>query len=306
MSTSLESLQLELNNLIQKIIVEAKREAASTQFSTSGNSGTSSLTNVQSNLIPKPDLKEHISLSLQILLKDKKEKNIISGFTMNPLKWTRNVNCWARNLDTTGISMGIWGLGCVGGGTLITRKHVLLANHVPYPTLPFLIYFVDNNNNSYEYKVIKTKRLGNTDILIGELDSEVHSSLKVYKILPSNYKTYLTSMFPVFYSDQERKSLIGELQTVYNQLDGINFSMGRHSDDVLSQYFEMLAVGDSGNSIFTLVNNELVLIGAWYKIWTNNTGMGTFLPAQIAEINNITRNSGYVVNEVDLSAFKNY
>ena len=299
--TNLEQLLADHTILLQKIIAEAKKEALSANSSSSGSNGTSVST-------VKLDLGAQILSTFENLTKDKKDKNLASGFTMNPIKWTRNINCWAKSLDTTGFSMGIFGLGGVGGGTAITKKHVLLSNHVPYPALPFLIYFTDINNNTYKYEVVKTKRVDNTDILIGELDKEVDNNIKVYKILSRDYKKYLPSNFPILYSDQEKKALIGDLLNVYTQPDGVNLAVGQHSNTNMSQYFEMLMVGDSGNPISTIINNEIVLIGGWYKIWTSNTGLGTFLPSQIDIVNNTIASMtvGYKVTEADLSGFKMY
>ena len=299
--TNLEQLLADHAILLQKIIAEAKKEALSANSSSSGSNGTSVST-------VKLDLGAQILSTFENLTKDKKDKNLASGFTMNPIKWTRNINCWAKSLDTTGFSMGIFGLGGVGGGTVITKKHVLLSNHVPYPALPFLIYFTDINNNTYKYEVVKTKRVDNTDILIGELDKEVDNNIKVYKILSRDYKKYLPSNFPILYSDQEKKALIGDLLNVYTQPDGVNLAVGQHSNTNMSQYFEMLMVGDSGNPISTIINNEIVLIGGWYKIWTSNTGLGTFLPSQIDIVNNTIASMtvGYKVTEADLSGFKMY
>ena len=299
--TNLEQLLADHTILLQKIIAEAKKEALSANSSSSGSNGTSVST-------VKLDLGAQILSTFENFTKDKKDKNLASGFTMNPIKWTRNINCWAKSLDTTGFSMGIFGLGGVGGGTVITKKHVLLSNHVPYPALPFLIYFTDINNNTYKYEVVKTKRVDNTDILIGELDKEVDNNIKVYKILSRDYKKYLPSNFPILYSDQEKKALIGDLLNVYTQPDGVNLAVGQHSNTNMSQYFEMLMVGDSGNPISTIINNEIVLIGGWYKIWTSNTGLGTFLPSQIDIVNNTIASMtvGYKVTEADLSGFKMY
>ena len=299
--TNLEQLLADHTILLQKIIAEAKKEALSANSSSSGSNGTSVST-------VKLDLGAQILSTFENLTKDKKDNNLASGFTMNPIKWTRNINCWAKSLDTTGFSMGIFGLGGVGGGTVITKKHVLLSNHVPYPALPFLIYFTDINNNTYKYEVVKTKRVDNTDILIGELDKEVDNNIKVYKILSRDYKKYLPSNFPILYSDQEKKALIGDLLNVYTQPDGVNLAVGQHSNTNMSQYFEMLMVGDSGNPISTIINNEIVLIGGWYKIWTSNTGLGTFLPSQIDIVNNTIASMtvGYKVTEADLSGFKMY
>lgn len=302
MPTTLETLQSELTSLIDKIIIEAKKEALQNgNAGTSGNSGTTSTVVFNSKI----DLKSHILSNFESLTKDNKEKNIMTPY-VNPFNWPRNNNCWAKSLDLTGYCSCVLGLGGVGGGTLITRKHVLLANHVPYANTPFLIFFVNNDNTTFVYNVIKTKRVANTDILIGELDREVDSQLKIYKILSNSYSKYINGTFPVLYSDQERKALVGEFLSVYNQNDGTNFSVGGYTNG-MSKYFEMLVGGDSGNPIFTIINNEPVLIGAWYRIFTFNTGLGTFLPAQINEINNTISSlssGGYKVNEIDLTNFK--
>jgi len=297
--TTLQQLVADHAILIQKIIAEAKNEAL--------------------NDAPKPksittnklDLFSHISSNFDNLIKDRKEKNLISSFTMTPIKWTRNINCWAKDLDLTGTSCGIWGLGGVGGGTLITKKHVLLANHVPYPSLPATIYFVDKNNNSYEYKIIKTKQVANTDILIGELDREVDASLKVYNVLPANYLKYFDANkinFPILYSDQERKALIGENGLLNTTYGSNNTLINISKDNNRAQYFEALIGGDSGNIVSTIINNEVVLIGGWYMTLGAMAGLATNIPSYINEVNNTisSLSSGYKINEVDLSGFKMY
>jgi hypothetical protein len=303
--TTLEQLVADHANLIQKIIAEAKNEAL---FDAAKSK--IKITNVTDTAVQKLDLFSHISSNFDNLIKDKKEKNLISSFTMTPIKWTRNINCWAKDLDLTGISCGIWGLGGVGGGTLITKKHVLLANHVPYPSLPATIYFVDKNNNSYQHKIIKTKQVANTDILIGELDKEVDASLKIYKVLPANYLKYFDKQinFPILYSDQERKALIGENGLLNTTYGSTNTLINISKDSNRAQYFEPLIVGDSGNIVSTIINNEVVLIGGWYMTLGAMAGLATNIPSYINEVNNTiaSLSSGYKVNEVDLSGFKMY
>lgn len=290
--TALDQLLADHAILIQKIIAEAKREATSP--------------------VQKIDLFSHISSSFSNLIKDKKDKNIISGY-IHPLKWTRNINCWASSLDLTGMSVGIFGLGGVGGGSLITRKHVLLANHVPYPALPATIYFVDKNSNSYEYKIIKTKRVATSDILIGELDKEVDNSLKIYKVLPADFAKYLPIQpmtgqprFPVAFSDQEKKMLMGDYMSTFNNgtTEKVSHISPPNDSDRLN-YFEQLIVGDSGNPVSTIINNELVLLGGWYQTLSAQGGWSTPIPAYINEVNNTIASltNGYKVNEVDLSGF---
>jgi len=307
--TTMENLLSEHNAIIQKIIAEAKKEAIAITSSTSNINvgiGTSS-SNINSN--QKLDLFSHISSNFDNLIKEKKDKEMLSPYA-NPYNWPRNTNCWAKSLDLTGYAACIVPLGGVGGGTLITKKHVLLSNHVPYSNSPFMIFFVNNNNVSLVYNVMKTKRVANTDILIGELDKEVDSSLKIYNVLPANYIKYFDKQinFPLLYSDQERKALIGENGLINTTYGSTNTLINMSKDINRSQYFEPVIGGDSGNIVSTIINNEIVLIGAWYMTFGSMAGLGTNIPSYITEVNNTitSLSSGYKVNEVDLSQFKTY
>jgi hypothetical protein len=296
--TTLEQLVADHANLIQKIIAEAKKEAIGI--------GTSA-PNI--NLNQKLDLFSHISNNFDNLIKDKKEKEILTPYA-NPYNWPRNSKCWAKSLDLTGYAAAVVPLGGVGGGTLITKKHVLLANHVPYSQSPFMIFFINNNNVSLVYNVMKTKRVANTDILIGELDKEVDSSLKVYNVLPANYLKYFggATNFPLLYSDQERKALIGENGMINTTYGSTNTLINISKDPNRAQYFEALIGGDSGNIVSTIINNEIVVIGGWYMTFGTSAGLATNIPSYINEVNNTisSLSSGYKVNEVDLSGFKMY
>ena len=303
--TTLDQLVADHTILIQKIIAEAKNEAladaAKPKITITNSGGTS----VQTKL----DLFSHISDNFDNLIKDKKEKNILTPYA-NPYNWPRNNNCWAKSIDLTGYAACIVPLGGVGGGTLITKKHVLLSNHVPYSNSPFMIFFVNNNNVSLVYNVMKTKRVANTDILIGELDKEVDSSLKVCSVLPANYLKYFDKQinFPLLYSDQERKALIGENGSINITYGSTNTLINISKNPDRAQYFEPVIGGDSGNIVSTIINNELVLIGAWYMTFGAMSGLGTNIPSYLTEVNNTisSLSSGYKVNEVDLSGFKMY
>lgn len=301
MPTILENLIAEHGALLQKIIDQAKKDALQ-PISTSSATPIATPT-------PTVDLLSQINTTFNNLIKDKKEKNILTPY-VNPYNWPRNVNCWVKSLDLTGYAACNVPLGGVGGGTLITKKHVLLANHVPYAAVPFMIFFINNNNVSLIYNVVKTKRVGNTDILIGELDKEVDASLKVSSILPANYLKYFdkTVKCPVLHSDQERKALIAD----YGNVEVVDNStcvtiMPPTSADRLA-YYEQVIGGDSGNPVFTIINNEAVLIGGWYKQWYGGGGLATLLPSYISDINSTisSLSSGYKVTEADLSGFKTY
>lgn len=296
----LENLRAQLNQIVDKIIAVSKNQSTTVP----------SLTGVFSPTVEKPDLLAHITSNFDNLIKDKKEKNILTPY-VNPYNWPRNNNCWAKTLDLTGYAAAIVPLGGVGGGTLITKKHVLFASHVPYSNSPFMIFFINNKDVSIVYNVMKTKRVANTDILIGELDKEVDASLKVYNVMPSNYLKYFDVKkinFPILYSDQERKALIGEFGGINNSYGSTNTVINVSKDPNRAQYFESVIGGDSGNIVSTIINNEVVLIGGWYMTLGSSAGVGTNIPNYISEINNTIASltSGYKVSEVDLSGFKQY
>ena len=107
--------------------------------------------------------------------------------------FTRNTNCiMTKNYngyDTSGISLSINGFGGIGA-TLISNRHVLLANHTSVNfSLPTTVYFVNNSNITFTYTITSVSRIGTsfgtgyTDISIGYLNTIVDSSLIYYKIL---------------------------------------------------------------------------------------------------------------------------
>lgn len=158
--------------------------------------------------------------------------------------WTRNTNYFlAENrYDTTGTSMatsaasGYDGTGGQGV-TLISNRHVLMANHVSAlwgttiisasiniaAQYPITVYFVNNNNTVFTYTINSAANVatigpssgnGYTDISIGYLNTTVDPSLRFYKVIPSNFLNYtqkeydqsnerneFVPYFPVFYMD---------------------------------------------------------------------------------------------------------
>jgi hypothetical protein len=295
--TELENLRVQLNKIVDAIVIEAKKQNVT----------------VVPTLSAKQDLFEHINKSFTNLLNQPdKVKNIMTPY-VNPYIWPRDNNCWAKSVNLSGYSACVLGLGGVGGGTLLTRKHVLLANHVPYAALPFTIFFVNNNNVTITYNVVKTKRVGDTDILIGELDKEADVNLSVFSVLPSNYIKYFSetsAKFPVLFSDQERKALIGDYFGVREvTYCGTNAQINSPSSEERKKYYEPVRGGDSGNMVCTIINNEPVLIGGWFQYLSEISGVCTLLPAYLSQINEVIASFGdsnYKLKVADLSNFKQF
>lgn len=304
--TEIDKLKSQLLQVVDAIITEAQKPRSVQAIPSpvpAGSSGASSAYSGTKAPI-QVDLGASVTATFTGLISAQyKDKTLFSGY-IEPLRWTRNLNCWATSVDTTGFAVAILGLGGVGGGTLITKKHVLLANHVPYPP-SFKIYFVDKANQAYEYTVVKTQRVGNTDMAIGELNTTVSDNLRVYSVLPANIGKYLTSTsLPVLFSDQEKKALVGAWFGMENTDGGTYANVGQPTDPSQAALFERAAVGDSGNPVVTLVNGLPVLLGAWYRTWYTNSALCSYIPAYIAEINSALAPSGFKLKEADMSNFK--
>ena len=204
------------------------------------------------------------------------DRRLFSSWTANPIGWTRNTQCWARAYNWSGTAAGIMGLGGVGGGSLISRRHVLLADHVPYPARPFEIFFVNRPGKTFTYKVTKIDSVPGTDIAIGTLDRDADPSLVTYRVLPDDWARYvegltigttmglevITLRLPVLYLNQEKMVSTGDIVRLVSgtaQVEPPAFAPAQ-------SYYQVQRGGDSGNPIFVQVGDELVLLGAWHRV----------------------------------------
>ena len=217
------------------------------------------------------------------------DRRLFSGFVQATFSWVRNPASWVRVFNWTGVAAGINGLGGVGGGTLISRRHVLFANHVPYPARPFDIFFVNKDSRTFTYKVVNIQQVGDTDIAIGTLDRDADASLNVYRVLPDNWVQYIANkaesfnkmgvtgtsyafVLPVLYSGQDKKVSTGDVVSISLGIAAVNIP----AFEVARAFGDGVRGGDSGNPIFAMLGDELVLLGAWYRGSTASGEVGGF------------------------------
>jgi hypothetical protein len=231
------------------------------------------------------------------------DRRLFSGFTASPLSFIRNAASWVRVFNWTGVAAGINGLGGVGGGALISRRHVLFANHVPYPDRPFDIFFANKDSRTFTYKVTAVQQVGDTDIAIGTLDRDADASLNVYRVLPDSWAQYIANksesfnvmgvagtsyafVLPVLYSGQDKKVSTADVTNI-NRAGRAGVSIPAF--EVARAFGDGLRGGDSGNPIFAMLGNELVLLGAWYTGADGDDSIGRFpwLISQKPAIENI-------------------
>jgi hypothetical protein len=248
--------------------------------------------------------------------------------TYAPPTWVRDTNCFAYSYDLTGAAVYVQGsLSYNKSALLISNKHVVFAAHtMGTPTTPFEIKFVNGSNQVFTYNVTSVDTVTDTDIMIGVLDTTVDSSLKIYKVLPSTFETYYGTA-----TDKENNPLSTIYLTVNNEGYQKNCSVGdaQFQFPSLAIYIsydterknagEYAVSGDSGNPIFTIIDNELILLGLWYTgsgknktdplVSGDTIGGFPSLNQYISSINTIMTTlagTSYSLSQKSLSNYKTY
>lgn len=211
------------------------------------------------------------NIDQRILLKHDPAVNKLVYSTQNHsnANYIRSQNCWAADLDLTCASP--WNSNSVGkkAGTLITPRHVIQAAHY-HLVVGDSIRFITNDNVVIRRKVISMKvntdfSTNVPDICMLTLDSDVPPSIKPCTFLPANYSDYLSDNaygLPVLFFDQEEKALVADIQ-VLNDLTFFRYYLKYPTNSNRLSLNETVISGDSGNPIFLVLNNQLVLIGVF-------------------------------------------
>lgn len=254
--------------------------------------------------------------------------NRIAGFSTSQSGfrslWTTRGNTtggWQYNTTTLWSNQGAYALDFTGtspwsstnsaapyayGATLISPRHVLLAEHVYHGAnvgYGATFVFVDQNNQVITRTLLNRVKIGSTDINIGVLDADVPSSIPYYPLISyDDLLRYVSSVnIPIIRLDQYDNVLIQDIGAGYLTSTGIG---ERASTGIRAPYTSSAAIsGDSGNPNFAVIGDQLVLLGAQFAP-TGFPNTGNY----ISEINAAmaTLGGGYQVKQLELSHFTPY
>jgi hypothetical protein len=234
------------------------------------------------------------------------DKLIFSTKDHSTPNYVRNPNCWLYPLDLTGISVwnssGGSSLGDVdtGGGAAISPRHVVFADHYIIAD-GATMRWVTKNNEVITRTLVTSAKVGATDLRIGVLDSDLPDSICFYKVLPSGWgSTKLATGLHVVMTDQEEKIFPRQFN------DGTYISAvpvwSAPTTSPLSLLTETPVSGDSGNPVFLIINNELVILGG---IFTNASCVNLSYYFSASNAVMATLGGGYQLTEIDVNVLSN-
>ena len=212
--------------------------------------------------------------------------------------YVRNPNRILPEVDLTGMSP--WnsnGNGVVRAGTLITPKHIGLANHFNVPN-GTTMRFVAQDGTVHERVTVDSENIFR-DLQVSTLDADLPSTIKPFKVLPENWRNFTDDQFfdfhVIFATDNEEKLITKRMNQ--SLLANGNISAVNHTLPPFSEYTESVETGDSGNPIFFIINGQPVYVSQWFGV-TSGTPIYPHYAAVEAYIG-----PDYSLDFIDLSGF---
>lgn len=214
-----------------------------------------------------------------------KQRNIFSSKNP-PTSWIRNPNHFLKNFDLSGIAtyvdIGASADKAKKSAILISDKHILFAQHsIGGSGLSFDVKFVNNNNQTFTYTVANTSAILNTDISIGVLSTAVDSSLCFYKSMRANFQNFYNTVLdpvgsglemPAIFIDQDKNISVGDcILKKYNSSPyPWIWDLRASQNSQKYNYCEGTITGDSGNGVFAILDNQLILLGTLFSSVTGS------------------------------------
>lgn len=237
------------------------------------------------------------------------ELNLFSTKNSATSTYVRNASCWAASLDWSGVSPHNSTGGFQRGGTLVSPRHLVWANHFNIAN-GATVTFVNDSNEVFTRTVSNSVQIGFSDIRVGVLNADIDASVSFYQVLPNDWRDYIVAVFrtniPLITTDQDQNALVRDFNNSANTGPAGIIQISHNvpaQDSPRSPFSQQIVGGDSGQPMFMLINGTMVLLGCHY------TAFGIpLLSNYITEINAAmtTLGGGYQLTQADLSAFTNF
>jgi peptidoglycan hydrolase-like protein with peptidoglycan-binding domain len=177
--------------------------------------------------------------------------------------WVKNTNVWTSRgttpIDFSGQSVWNSTGGYTRSGTMISPKHIVFATHYPI-AIGATIIFIDRNGVVVSRTLASSTSAGR-DITVGILNENVPDTVSYYPVLTQEQWTnYLSSTgVPLVLLDQEDKMIISNLSNLSSLTGNISCDIPPENSSRYP-FYESIVDGDSGNPIFSIINNQPVLM----------------------------------------------
>ena len=209
-----------------------------------------------------------------------------------------NEKFWLRDVDFSCASPWSDECGTVRAGTLISRRHIILAKHFSL-WKGVRIVFVDQEGEVCPCRIEAMKPIEKCDIAIGSLDYEVTPSIHPAKILPEDYAKHIGDGkgLPIVTFNQHEEALLSECRGVTSN----SVSNVASTNVAWKALGGKIVTGDSGNPAFLLIGKEPILL---YCLHTGGVGHGPAIHRYRREIQKAMDElcPGYKLEEFDFSS----
>lgn len=250
-----------------------------------------------------------------------KDKNYFSTYDINSQNKTyiRNPNWVGASSGVDLSSISVWNSSGLNtrAGMAITKRHFNYATHYPI-SINATMDFLGNDGQVVTKRVVDSQRIFG-DLSIGTLDSDLPNNIKIAKVMPSNFEDYLNTSgaknIAVFGVDKDKRYLLFNLSrfgysggdtvdTTNTKNGGRNgtLALNRNKISNFEDYYEGAVGGDSGGSIFMIVNGHPVALSQFYTNAEEGVAIYNHLPA----IENYISQTNQKLTYLNLSEFTNY
>lgn len=201
-------------------------------------------------------------------------------------EYVRNTGRWLTGVDLTCIP--VWKTHWVGKfPCVLIDDDILLANEHIGLIGGSTIRFVTMGDVLVERTLSTQADVAGYDLRVYRLSSAVPGTITPCKCAPSNIFNYLPSWtqgyaVPGLTIDQESDALISDLRGL-DPVEGIDGYFPSEPDDVTrASYYKLPISGDSCSGVFTIINNELSLLGIGANGGAMNYEVASAINAAIA------------------------